>query len=37
MAVEEFSWRIWLARLIPAKGTLVAFITPERCGDSRVG
>src|SRR5260370_2644331 len=35
MAVEEFSWRIWLARLIPASGTLVAFIPPERCGDSR--
>jgi hypothetical protein len=35
VAVEEFSWRIWLARFIPASGTLTAFITPERCGDSR--
>src|SRR5258707_11081094 len=28
-------WRIGLARLSPANGTLTAFITPERCGDSR--
>jgi len=28
-------WRIWLARLIAASGTLSAFITPDKCGNSR--